>query len=215
MTINRLKPNTSKGSPGFGSLGPSVSDAYKRVKPLATDKNKGYFMIILSLLTLSIFGAFAIRPTVLTAFTLYKEIQDLKEINQKYENKITDVVKAQSEYEKIRDDIPLIYETLPKDPKFPLLISTFEDIAASSSLSLIDMTVDPQPVVPITGVLRLTDFNIKMKLSGDYGNAYKFLSSLLNSQRIVTIEKMDMATDEGTSSGELKIDLTAKSYYEP
>ncbi|MBI2611801.1 type 4a pilus biogenesis protein PilO [Candidatus Gottesmanbacteria bacterium] len=203
-------------TPKFTPLQQTVSRTYEKVKPLATEKNTGYLMILLSFLSLSFFGIFAIRPTILTAFTLYKEIGDLREINNRYEDKITDVVRAQSEYEQIRDDIPLIYETLPTTPKFPLLISTFEKLATSSSLVLEDMEVDPLPIAPMPESINdLTPFNVKLKLSGDYKNTYTFITNMLNYQRLVYIENMMIATEEATTSGLLTIDFTLTSYYEP
>lgn len=197
------------------SIKPALTDAYKRVKPLTTEKNTAYLMAIFSFLTLSFFGLFAIRPTILTAFTLYKEIQDLKVLNQQYEDKITNVVVAQSEYERIRNDIPLIYETLPETPQFPKLISTIENLATSSSLILEDMQIDPQPIAPLLNTKELTDYSVQLRLSGEYQNAYTFLSNLVNNQRLISIKSLDLKTEESTSSGELTVNFMLQSYYEP
>lgn len=197
------------------AISSNLSKAYDRVKPLASEKNSSYLMAILSFATLSFFGVFAIRPTILTAFTLHKDIQDLRVLNQRYENKITDVVRAQSEYEQIRDDIPLIYETLPKTPRFPQLIKTLETIATSSSLRIETLQMDPQPIAPIVDKKGLTDFNVQLKLSGSYQNAYTFLNTLLSNQRLVSIKTMDLTQGEGTDSAQLTIDFSLGSYYEP
>src|SRR3989344_9056324 len=90
-----------------------VKDNIFRFKPFIADKKKNtYLTAILSLLTLSFFGVFAIKPTLTTAVSLHRDIQDLKALNAQYEEKITSIIKGQSAYEQIRDDIPLFYATL-------------------------------------------------------------------------------------------------------
>ena len=91
-----------------------VKDNIFRFKPFIADKKKNtYLTAILSLLTMSFFGVFAIKPTITTAVSLTRDIGDLQALNEQYEQKITTIIKGQSEYEKIRDDIPLINMTLP------------------------------------------------------------------------------------------------------
>src|SRR3990170_4743668 len=98
-----------------------ISRINKKLAP--TFKNKktvSYFTISLSLFSLSFFGLFAIRPTLITAVSLIKEVNNLKTLNLQYENKISDIIRAQAEYEKVRDKINLVNIALPQTSEFPL-----------------------------------------------------------------------------------------------
>lgn len=186
-----------------------------RLKPfLESKKNATYFAAILSLLTLSFFGIFAIKPTLSTAVGLIKEIQDLKELNSKYEDKITSIVRAQSEYEKIRDDIPLFIETLPFTPDFTRLIKSQEALSTSSSISMDKLTLDGMPIsqTKITG--KLTTFNFSLSLNGDYNNFYSYISHFLKAQRLSSIDDIDLNQEQATTGGKLSVVVKAKSYYE-
>src|SRR3989344_5651953 len=81
----------------------------KRIRPvLKNTKSASYFTITLSLFSLSFFGMFAIRPTLITAVSLVRELKDLNNLSLDYENQISSIITAQSEYEKIRNSITLL-----------------------------------------------------------------------------------------------------------
>src|SRR3990172_1643619 len=92
----------------------------KRFRPvLKNTKTASYFTITLTLFSLSFFGLFAIRPTLITAVSLIKEVNDLRKLSLDYENKISNFITAQSEYEKIRGSIPQVDKALPQYSEFP------------------------------------------------------------------------------------------------
>lgn len=192
-----------------------LSHSVKKIRPLLENKKSAsYFALILTLVTLSFFGIFAVRPTLTTAITLVREIQDLRDLNDKYEEKITSIVKAQSEYEQIRDDIPLFLETLPSTPEFTKLIITEESIASASSVSIEKLVVDPLPISKPKEKGKLINFGMVFSLFADYPSFHTYLDHFLNSQRIVSIDEMQLSADEATSEGKLKILIKAKGYYE-
>src|SRR3972149_7490430 len=93
MILNQMKVNF-------------IHKTRKRFKPvLKNAKVASYFTITLSLFSMSFFGLFAIRPTLITAISLIKEVNDLKSLSLDYENKISNIILAQSEYERIRESL--------------------------------------------------------------------------------------------------------------
>src|SRR3989344_4680870 len=114
-----------------------IKRAYNRFTPiLKNKKTTSYFTITLSLLSLSFFGLFAIRPTLITAVSLIKSVSELKNLNIDYENKIGSIVKAQSEYEQIRDNLPYLQSALPSNALFHKLAKALEIFADRSNISL-------------------------------------------------------------------------------
>lgn len=200
------------------SVHEALKKQYLRMSPYwESKKNVTYFTAFLSIFTIAFFGVFAIRPTLITAISLNKEINDFRALNDQYDTKISSIVKAQSEYEKIRDDISLFYETLPGSPQFTTLIMKEENIASSSAMQLDSLQMDPLPISRIQNIQNkgnLVTFNFSMKLAGNYTDAYTYINHLLKSQRLVSISDITLSQSTGTSSGDINIMLTAQSYYE-
>src|SRR5687767_10764921 len=83
------------------------------------EKTKNLSAIILTFLALSFFGLFAINPTISTIVQLKKEIADNQEVNQKLEEKITNLSTLQQKYNLLQNDIPFIFSAIPQNPQGP------------------------------------------------------------------------------------------------
>ena len=193
-----------------------VQENVFKIKPFITDKKKNtYLTAILSLLTMSFFGVFAIKPTITTAVSLTRDISDLKALNAQYEQKITTIIKGQSEYEKIRDDLPIINMTLPITSEFSKLIIGEENIAIRSNFLIGSLQVDPVPISKSKGTENVETFGFTLGGDVDYKGAYDLVLHNLDQQRLVNIDEVSLEQAEATGSGQLKIIIKAKSYYEP
>jgi len=70
--------------------------------------SRAYTTIIFSFLAISLFGWYAIRPTMQTIFELKREIADKTDLNQKMEEKISALIEAQAVYQDIETKIPVV-----------------------------------------------------------------------------------------------------------
>src|SRR3989338_10038768 len=193
-----------------------VKDNIFRFKPFIADKKKNtYLTAILSLLTMSFFGVFAIKPTITTAVSLTRDIGDLQALNEQYEQKITTIIKGQSEYEKIRDDIPLINMTLPTTSEFTKQIIAEENIATRSNILIASLQIDPVPISKSKDTGNVESFSLTFSGDGDYKGAYDLVLNNLKQQRLVSIEQVSLEQAGASGSAQLKVSVKAKSYYEP
>lgn len=193
-----------------------IHKARKRFKPvLKNAKAASYFTITLSLFSMSFFGLFAIRPTLITAISLIKEVNDLKNLSLQYENKISNIITAQSEYEKIRESIPLIFKALPQSSEFANFARGLETIAARNKVSINQLQIDQAPISILNTKDRLSQFNFILIGVGRYDNVNSFINDGVNSLRILTINSLDLTTEGGTVSGILRMSMRGKAYYEP
>ncbi len=188
---------------------------YQRLSKRLDDKRSAsYISAIFSLLTLSFFGLFAIKPTLTTAVTLSRDIQDLRQLNARYEDKITNIVKAQSEYEKIRDDIPLFFETLPDNPAFTQLIVSHEQLVKNTGVELTQFKMEGLPISKSKEKGKLIPFAMSIGILGTYPEITSYVNQLLRIQRIVGIDDLLLSQNLATSEGKIKVSLKARSYYE-
>lgn len=190
--------------------------ANKSFTPVINDSRKAsYFTITLSLFCVSFFGLFAIRPTLITAVKLIKEVSDLKKLNLQYENKISNIIKAQSEYEKIRDSLYLVDEALPFNAQFPKLARGLESFSTNSNIRLNQLQIDAAPISQLPSAKKLQNYGFILIGVGDYPAVSSLLTRLINWQRIINIKSLDLYHEGGSISANLRISMKADSYYEP
>jgi Tfp pilus assembly protein PilO len=204
------RPNT----PAPGQM--FLHRAYRSFSPIVKSKKTiSYIAVTLSLFSLSFFGIFAIRPTLITAVSLMKNVADLKRLDLEYEDKISSVIRAQSEYEKIRDKIPLIHAALPQYSAFPVLTKALEDYSLRSGISISQLQIEGAPISkrPHTGAVQQFAFNLIG--FGDYSSVITFVQHLTNWKRIVTIDSIELSQAGSTESGSLRMSLKGTTYYEP
>jgi hypothetical protein len=103
----------------------------------SSKKVKDYSLVIVFFLVFSIFLWFAIRPNLITAFSLQQELEELREKDTHYEEVILSIVEFQSKLESNRDSLYLLDEALPEQPRVYKMVT---DIRAAAEEANIDMT---------------------------------------------------------------------------
>lgn len=192
--------------------------AYKKFQRKIDLKNKktaSYFTITFTFIVLSFFGIFAIKPTLTTATSLIKNVDDLKKINIDYENKISSLIAAQAEYEKIRDDLPLIESAMPNNANFSKLAKTLERFAYQENIYISQLQIDSVPISTPSSKNKMEQYGFGIVVSGEYSSLTSFISHLINWRRIVTIKTLDFTQEGGTASAAIRLTLKGITYYEP
>ncbi|OGF98836.1 hypothetical protein A2153_05230 [Candidatus Gottesmanbacteria bacterium RBG_16_38_7b] len=188
----------------------------KRLQPVVKNhKAASYFTITLSLFSLSFFGMFAIRPTLITAVSLVRELKDLNNLSLDYENQISSIITAQSEYEKIRNSITLLDKALPRGSEFTKFAKTMERLAVKNEITLNQLQIDAAPISIKKNTDSLNNINFILIAIGHYEKINSFLNDVVNSLRIITINSLDFSPEGGTVSGTLRMTMKGRAYYEP
>lgn len=89
----------------------SIAQQYKDREDL-----KAYLEILLSLVTISIFAVFALKPTLITIAELIKDIEAKRETLALLDTKSRDVAQAESVYNREKANIDLLDQAVPKTP---------------------------------------------------------------------------------------------------
>lgn len=195
---------------------PTLSRAYGKIAGITKNKKSAsYLTLTLSLLSLSFFGLFAIRPTLITAISLLKGVGDLQKLNVEYEGKIGSLIKAQSEYEQIRNSFLLIDAAIPVNANFSKLARSVEQFAQRENFNINQMQIDSTSISQLPSTGKLYDFGFNLIGTGKYPAITSFISHLLNWKRIITINSLELTQEGSTLSGTLRLSLKATAYYEP
>ena len=190
--------------------------ANKKFLPrIKNKKAASYLTITLSLMAFSFFGLFALRPTLITAVSLIKSVSDLKALNTEYENKIAGIIKAQSEYEQMRDEFYLLSQALPDNAYFDQVASVFEKLAQTSNVTVAQIQMDSTSVSKAKSRGMIEKFGFVVIGTGDYPSISSYINHILNWRRIITLSTLEFVHDGSTTSGNLRVTLRGNAYYEP
>lgn len=183
---------------------------YQSFKPVFTDKSGlAYTMAIFSFIALSVFGGFAIRPTLATITTLRKQIEDQRFLNQKMDEKIRSLTLAQKEYSLIQNIIPKIYASLPEDPEIVFLIQELERMTAQSQATFSGLNLGSVTFSREKRPNKLLSLNFNFVVRGDFNALDNFLKNIPKLKRTITINNLKITPKENL----LEVAIDASYYF--
>lgn len=193
--------------------------------------NQAYTMVIFSFLAISLFGWYAVRPTMQTIFTLKREISDRTDIDKKMEDKISALIEAQAAYENIQNDIPVLSQALPMSPEPIRAVAQIRALASDSGVAITGLSVPSvllqnEPTKSkLPSVGKVNSIPVTLAVAGVYADIKKFLLGITNLRRITQIvgmsftprkEALAAATPSATpvSTGtRIQVDLKLNVFY--
>ncbi|MBI2621137.1 MAG: type 4a pilus biogenesis protein PilO [Candidatus Levybacteria bacterium] len=185
---------------------------YKDILPyLKKEKNQRYFTIILTLGASIFFALFAINPTLSTIAKLRREIEDSRFVEKKLSEKINNLSKLSSEYQKIQADLPFIMDTIPQKPEAPTLVAQIQSIAGDNSVEISKLDLASVKLESQEASVS-SSFSFGLTGNGNYDNLQKFISDLVNMQRIVSVESISISKDTGVD-GDLELIINGSAYF--
>jgi Tfp pilus assembly protein PilO len=200
---------------------------YTALTPLVQKtKPRMYTTTVFSFLAISLFGWYAIRPTVQTILYLQREIADKTLVNQKMEDKINSLITAQAAYQNVQDKLPLLEEALPKTPQAIEVASQLRNLSTQTGTTLSSLQITSVPIVaPDASTSAKTtqkpqvDFLIVSSISGSYEAVRTFLEGITDMRRILSVDSLTLtAGKEETASASaqqtvIQLVIKVKSYY--
>jgi Tfp pilus assembly protein PilO len=173
---------------------------YQSIEPIFKQpSSRAYTAVIFSFLAVSLFGWYAIRPTIQTILYLRREIADKTEINKKMEDKISALIETQAVYQEIEPLIPAVDQALPAQPDAVPLVVQMRNLASRSAVTI---TTVQLPAVPLLGQdnsqgNKSSKPNISAKplpvdltigILGQYVSIRSFLEGVIAMRRVVAID---------------------------
>lgn len=167
--------------------------------------------VILTLIALSVFGLFAINPTLSTIAKLQKEISDSEEINQKLEEKIAALGSLQQAYNRLENDIPTVFESIPNSPYVPILIGQVQSVAKDSNIIVSQIQNSQVDLFKEEAVDKYHFYSFSVFAVGAYGDILRFTENLTNMQRVINLSTVHIKKEE--VPGVLEFTLEGIAYF--
>ena len=182
-------------------------DKEKLLQLLSNKEVRKYGFDITFFVMFSFFLIFAIRPNLITAFSLQKELQDLKIQNKESEAVILQVVNYQSTLEEYRDKIPLLDQAVPSTPTVAQVVDEIRKSASDSGILLhavsvesIDLKGEQESEVKTQQSDAIDSFTVSVNGSASINGANGFLDKLMNQRRLKKIDSVTLTQEENGST---------------
>lgn len=169
----------------------------------AKPQARAYTTAIFSFLAISLFGWYAIRPTIQTILFLQKEIEDNKLINLQMEEKIGKLIEAHATYQSVQEDIPYLAQAVPPAPEALTALGQIRNIAIIRGASVSAITSSSAPLLsheqtaPNKATINKGVSNRKIKsvqlsvaVVGSYEMLQNIIDDIVTLRRIVTIDSL-------------------------
>lgn len=207
---------------------------YQSLEPiLGKAKSQNYTAVVFSFLAVSLFGWYAIRPTIQTIIMLRREIQDKTEISRKMEDKIGALIEAQAAYSQAEKFLPAVSEAMPGSPEGIPLIIQLRTLADSAGVAFKAVQMPALPLLGTQATASATSkaastgkqqsFEFSISVTGDYSAIQTFLLGLIEMRRVVIINSISVIPDKaeepsaspsGLPAGQqLQLSITLTSFY--
>lgn len=211
---------------------PFVNQYKKYTKTIApfiqNPKTKNYSTVIFFFLVLSVFGWYAIKPTIQTILYLRREIKDKTEVDKKMNEKIYALIEANNAYENSQTLLSVLSEAIPTSPEALDLVSQMNALAASKNVVISSLKMSDIPLASPSGssqtknAERFTKLPIDIDVEGSYLAIVSFLRELISLRRIVTLEVLNFSSikpiilfaSESGKQASLKVVVHLLTYYE-
>lgn len=183
---------------------------YQSIEGLAgKPKARAYTTAIFSFLAVSLFGWYAIRPTIQTILYLRKEIEDTQRVNQQMEEKISKLIEAHAAYQRIQDDLPVINEALPDAPEVLTAIGQIRNIAIIRGASVSAISSSQTPLLPKSQTVpnaqggkaqeisnrKVKTVQMSVVLLGTYDTLKGSIEDIIGMRRLVTLDTVSLTVD--------------------
>jgi uncharacterized protein YoxC len=168
---------------------------------------------VFSLVTMTIFLVFAVRPTLVTISNLQKDIQTQQEVLEALTTKARNLTSGKSNYEKLPQDTKKkIQDQMPLNANVVTLTASLQN-AVPFGATISALQIDPVILydsAPPSLVSELKEVKFSYNLDGTYQQLLTALENLNNTSRLFNITSIVLSR-QATSSGTLSI--TGKGYF--
>lgn len=187
---------------------------YMKLFPIIqNEKAKQYTTLILTFVTLSIFGFFAINPTLTTITELKRKQEDAKRVEGGLSQKIANISLLRDKYNTLGENLDAIFRALPTSTKLPQFVGQVQTIAGRTGIDVSNLQTGPIQVTQQTPIpIADGSFTFGIEGQGTYDQVKNFLHLLLSFDRIVTIDTVSVIKD-AQNPGNLSLTVRGKVYF--
>lgn len=172
-----------------------------------------YGTTIFTIIIITVFTVFAIKPTVETILVLQKKEENFNQALEQINKKTESLTQAKENYENLDQNLKdKILSQIPDYPKFQTVIETLENTARRFEASVSALQIEPLVVeTKEQGLGTLTEIGFTFNVEGVYQNLVSILQDLRRSSRLISIDRISF--NKVSETGSLIMSISGKAYY--
>ena len=167
---------------------------------LSEERTQIYLMLIITFLSLSFLGLFAINPTLTTIVELNRKLSDSEFINTSLKTKIANLSSLNAQYEALTNTWPIVENAVPNDPRVAMILAQIQAIAKDSKVTLRELqslTVEIPHFTNKKSILpKEASYVFTVTAQGSKEQLILFVKTLSGFDRITAIETINYANEE-------------------
>lgn len=195
-------------------MNPKNSPYYTYIKPLMRNQYvKSYSGMAFAIITIIIFGFFAIRPTISVIISLQKSISDQKAILSSLEQKSQTLETARTNLEQLNPaTVAKMNSLLPSNTNLAPLIEYLNSLAIQTNASISALQFQPTPLTAESNTSSVTtqDVELTFNLQGSYAQFQYIIQNLTRGPRLLDIQNLSL---NRTNDNTLILSVNAKAYF--
>lgn len=184
----------------------------ERLPDIKDEKMQAFITTVLTFISLSFFGFFAISPTLSTIAELKKELSDNQFIHEQLEKKISNLSLLQQKYAILEKDVPNVLSAIPQKPNASFLIGQLEALAINNDVTLKKVNVFEIELSKINLQKNYSSFAFLVNAEGTSNQLNNLLSSIVDYERIITIDSITINKSVETNNL-LQLDIKGRAYF--
>ncbi len=175
---------------------------------------KTYGSTIFTLLVITFFIFYAIKPTVETILVLQKKLDNSSKVLEKVTQKANNLSQGKANFENLDPNLKSkLQRLIPDTVSLKSIIQSLEQTAKIHEASVSALQIQPLVIESkVTDKLgALSEITFTFNADGQYSNLIAILQELKSSARLISIDKLSFSKlSEGTG---LVMSVSGKAYY--
>ena len=206
-----MLPNTNQ--PVKSAKVPGETYLEKFFPQLKSERAQNYATMVLTLLAVSLFGIFAISPTVSTIVNLNKQIADDQTVYQALQQKSINLASLDQTYNQLGSDLDYVNQAVPENPLATQLLGKIQAAATQNNVKLTSIQAANIAIPSLAASPVLPDsYDLNISAEGNISDLQNFLSTLISLDRIITITSIDISNTQ-TKDAATTLSVQAQTYY--
>lgn len=174
---------------------------------------KTYGSTVFTLITITFFIFYAIKPTIETILVLQQKLANSTEVLEKVNLKARNLSQGKTNLENMNQNIKIrINNLVPNTVNIKSIIQIFEQSAKSHEASISALQIQPVVIEPSTeekvGTVSHVDFTFNTQ--GKYESLVSVLQDLRSSDRLISIDNISLSKTEDSG---IVMSVSGKAYY--
>ncbi len=189
---------------------------YTFIKPFLQNKAvKTYSSLVFSLITITFFGIFAVRPTLYAIVSLQRTLDEQHQILDSLNKKVDNLSVGKKNYQNLDPKLKQkLANLLPQNPALPIFASSLTGLAQQYQASISGLQFQPIDIEQTSQIASknatTVPVDFSLSLQGDYSQLANFLTALGHFDRLVTIQSV---TFNKQLDSPLIMLITARTYF--